>query len=299
MRKALFARRLCAAAACLWAALPCGAQAPQAPAATVAPLSVQSQRLPAFSKLQLDGAMDLQLMAHGEAVLELPSGGVRAWVDGDTLHLMSPVSGTVASELGLSARPRVRLQQPAEQLQSIELRGSSQVQIGTLQAGRLKLLLSGSGGLRVERVEVGHLDLLVHGSGSLQLGQVQARRLAINLTGSGSVQVGALQSEQLEARLRASGGVSIEAGRAREQEWLLSGSGDVRAAGLQGERVKLRGFGSGDADLGAMEQLQLSIYGSGDVSYAGQPALQLWMPGSGSVRARGEAKPGQTLLARP
>ncbi len=261
------------------------AQAPHAASPVAAPALIR-QALPAFSKLQLDGAMDLQLQAADAATLELPAGRVKVWVDGETLHLMAPTLGTVASDLGLQARPQLRLQLASETLQSIELRGSSQMQIGRLQAGRLKLVLSGSGSLRVEQLEAGQLDLNLHGSGHLNLGQVHAKRLGLHLSGSGHVQMVSLRAEQLEARLRASGGVSVGSGRALQQEWVMSGSGDVRAAGLQGQRATLRAYGSGDADLGRLEQLQISLYGSGDVSYAGQPLLQLWMPGSGSLRPR-------------
>lgn len=264
------------------------AQEPRTTTQAPAPALIR-QALPAFSKLQMDGAMDLQLLAAGEAAsLDLPAGRVRAWVDGETLHLLAPTVSSVASDLGLQARPQLRLQLAPQALQSIELRGSSQVQIGRLQAERLKLVLSGSGSLRVEQLDAIQLDLAVHGSGHLQLGQVQAQRLGLHLSASGQVQMASLRAEQLEARLRASGGVSVGSGRAVQQEWVMSGSGDVRAAGLQGQRASLRAYGSGDADLGRLEQLQISLYGSGDVSYAGQPLLQLWMPGSGSLRPRTE-----------
>jgi len=292
-------RRCRFALLCMALAAPMSAAASASTRNGAATPALARQPLPAFSKLQLDGAFDLQLQADSSSTLELPAGRVRAWVEGETLHLMSPVGTAVASELGLSERPSVRLHHPAGQLQSIELRGSSQVQIGSLQLERLRLLLSGSGSLRVERVTASQLDLAVHGSGSLQLAQVQAQQLSLNLTGSGGVQIAALQADQLEAKLRASGDVTVRSGRALQQSWLLSGSGDVKAAGLHGQRLRLRSFGSGDAELGAVEQLQLSVYGSGDVSYGGQPALQLWLPGSGSVRARSEPGAAPTTAAQP
>ncbi len=288
--------------------LPLAAGPGRAQAAPPAPQPLSVQKLPPFSKLQLDGALDLQMLppqpgpaeAQPSARLEAPAGRVRAWVEGETLHLLAPTATALAAELGLAARPRVVLHQ-ALGVQAIELRGSSQVQIGRLQAPRLRLLLSGSGGLRVEELEAASLDLAVHGSGDLQLGRVQAQRLGISLSGSGGLSVVQLQAEQLEGRLRASGGVSA-GGRVQQQDWVLSGSGDLRAPALQGGRVRLRSFGSGDASLGEVEQLDLSVYGSGDVSYAGQPALQLWLPGSGKVSARvvDALAPGAgALAARP
>lgn len=256
-------------------------------AAPVASQASDRQDLPAFNKLQLDGAMDLQLVAvSGSASLEAPKGRVRVWVDGETLHLMAPTTGSVASDLGLQARPQLRLFLPTTPLHSIEMRGASQVRLGSLEAPRLTLVISGSGGLSAECVDAGQLDLALHGSGHLKLGQVQARRLSLYLGASGQVHMAGLQTDALEARLRASGGVKIDTGWAQQQEWVISGSGDVHAAGLQGQQASLRSYGSGDAELGRLDRLKVTVYGSGDVSYAGNPVLQLSMPGSGSLRAR-------------
>jgi len=157
---------------------------------------------------------------------------------------------------------RIRITMP--ELDSLEVAGSGDVEVG---------------GWLAESLEVE-----VNGSGSVRFAELATEELSIEVAGSGDVRVPALDAADLQVEIRGSGNVTL-AGAADRQEIEVMGSGDVDAAELEGARVEVDVMGSGDVTVWANGQLSVDIMGSGDVRYRGSPTIDVEEHGSGRVRA--------------
>ncbi|QPF75621.1 hypothetical protein G8A07_23695 [Roseateles sp. DAIF2] len=227
-------------------------------------------------RLIVDGPLELRLEQGAPGELQFDKGGEQVELrrERDALLLLQRGDRMV----------RARLSQPG--LRELQLRGEARVALQRAwQLDSLDVELSGSGRFEAERLDARRVALRLQGSGDLALRELHSERLEVLIGGSGTLKLGRLQTQTLEARLRASGEFEV-AGSAQRQLWHLAGSGDVDAGGLQGGQVQLRSYGSGDAELGPAELLELELFGSGDVVYRGRPRVSQRSHGSGRARAR-------------
>jgi carbon monoxide dehydrogenase subunit G len=91
------------------------------------------------------------------------------------------------------------------------------------------------------------------GSGDLILSQIDQARLRLSIRGSGSV-----------TATGATGSVDMD----------ISGSGAARLKGLTSKSAKITIRGSGDAQMTAQVEADVSISGSGNVELSGHPILK-------------------------
>ncbi|MER8828032.1 DUF2807 domain-containing protein [Mesorhizobium sp. M0938] len=106
-------------------------------------------------------------------------------------------------------------------------------------------------------------DWKVLGSGDLTLSQINQPELRLTIRGSGSVAAtGVAQTVGLD----------------------ISGSGSGRLKGLIAQSARIEIRGSGDAQITAQADADVSIYGSGDVELHGHPTMRRsQVRGSGSI----------------
>jgi hypothetical protein len=96
-------------------------------------------------------------------------------------------------------------------------------------------------------------DWKLLGSGDLNLSQISQPRLRLDIRGSGSVAAtGATDSVDLD----------------------ISGSGAARLKGLTSKSAKITIRGSGDAQMTARGDADVSIFGSGNIELSGHPILK-------------------------
>lgn len=124
------------------------------------------------------------------------------------------------------------------------------------------LKISGSGSIESENVLlVDDINLRISGSGDMDL-DMEANNVVAEISGSGEM---------------------ILDGLANQLDFEVSGSGDLHAFGLETQSAIIDIRGSGDAEVFAVNDLDVKISGSGDVTYRGNPSLNVKINGSGKV----------------
>lgn len=181
------------------------------------------------------------------------------------------------------------------ELKHLSTRGAGRVKLAPLRsAGKLALNIVGSGEIRLATLQVGELQTNLTGSGTLRADAIETEQLRVAVQGSGDVELGELSANsvrpesgpRLTIEAFGSGDIMIASGEASEIEVSVSGSGDVDLKNLRARRVKVKVNGSGDVKVHASEQLDVTINGSGDVEYRGAPTrLTRSVDGSGDIRS--------------
>jgi len=129
--------------------------------------------------------------------------------------------------------------------------------------------------------------IVLSGSGNIEAPDLEAERFAIAISGSGDVEMGDLSADTVDAVISGSGNLDIAGGRVEEQDITISGSGEYQAGGLNSRSVEITISGSGNATVRATESLDVRISGSGSVNYYGNPRTTFSGSGSGKLRSLG------------
>lgn len=222
----------------------------------------QARSVAAFSKLRIEGPIDVAATASGSA-----SAKVRA-----DDNLQSMVVTEVAGDTLI-----VKLVKDA----NFRTKNGVQVSVGFSQLTSADL--KGSGNLKIDLVQGPAFSLQLAGSGDVTVGAAQANSLNLALAGSGDLTVHGIASDKVEVALSGSGDIDVD-GRASAVAIKAAGSGDVSASELKAQHAQASLAGSGDIAVHASESLAASIAGSGDIIYAGSPKkLDQRVVGSGEV----------------
>lgn len=146
------------------------------------------------------------------------------------------------------------------------------------------LKITGSGDIIAQnRFNVDDLDLSITGSGSIDL-DFDGNEVTSSITGSGSIDSD-LTATMIESKISGSGNVTM-AGTVDELDHRVTGSGDFNGFDLIAQNVYIKISASGDADVHAVQTLEVDITGSGNVTYDGTPQVTANITGSGSVNPR-------------
>ncbi len=124
-------------------------------------------------------------------------------------------------------------------------------------------------------------SLTLSGSGNILTDSFKAKDLRISLSGSGEIDT-EVDAESLATVLSGSGTINL-AGKAQKHDLTISGSGDVHALDLKVQQSAITISGSGNADVAAVEKLDMVISGSGNVFYTGSPDVTSQITGSGQI----------------
>ena len=129
--------------------------------------------------------------------------------------------------------------------------------------------------------------IVLSGSGNIEAPDLGAERFSVTISGSGDVEMGDLSADTLDVVISGSGNLDIAGGRVEEQDITISGSGEYQAGDLSSESVQITISGSGNATVWATESLDVRISGSGSVNYYGNPRTTFSGSGSGKLRSLG------------
>jgi hypothetical protein len=199
----------------------------------------KARSIGAFSKIRLDGPMDLRLSQAAADVVKVTADDnveplIESLVEGDTLVLR------LQPGAGFSTRRAPRVLVEAKNLQALTINGSGDVSMERFKGDSLSLLLAGSGDLRIGLLEVRELSAVLRGSGDLQLaGRADTQSWALH--GSGDVDARSLSGRSVKAQLSGSG--DLDLGVAEILDVSLSGSGDLSYAGRPQLRQSVSGSG--------------------------------------------------------
>lgn len=118
---------------------------------------------------------------------------------------------------------------------------------------------------------------MIYGENELAVGDIRLR-----ISGSGDIDLVLSGSTGIDTKISGSGKIKLQ-GIADEFKLRISGSGDYRAFDLETLYGEVNISGSGDAEVRALDELDVDISGSGDVYYKGTPELRTDVSGSGDV----------------
>lgn len=129
--------------------------------------------------------------------------------------------------------------------------------------------------------------IVLSGSGDIEAPDLEAERFSVTISGSGDVKMGDLSADILNVTISGSGNLDIAGGRVEDQDITISGSGEYQAGGLNSGSVEMTISGSGNATIWATDSLDVRISGSGSVNYYGNPRTTFSASGSGEVNSLG------------
>ncbi|MBB4843246.1 hypothetical protein HNP55_001765 [Paucibacter oligotrophus] len=199
----------------------------------------KARALAAFSKIRLDGPMNLRLSQAGADTVRVSADDnieplIETVVEGDTLVLR------LQKGAGLTSRHAPTVLVESKSLQALSIHGSGDVSLDRFKGDKLSLALAGSGDLRIGLLEVKELIASVSGSGDVEVaGQADSQQW--QLQGSGDVNARSLSGRSVQAQLTGSGDMSI--GVTQNLDVTLRGSGDLRYAGRPQLRQTVTGSG--------------------------------------------------------
>jgi hypothetical protein len=229
----------------------------------------ETRRVPSFRRLVLDVPGTVRLAQAPAAPLKLRTDdnlieNVRTRVeDDDTL-----VIDTDDEDCSCIDPTELEVLVSSEQIDSLVIDGSGDIDLGTLEADEIELAIDGSGSIAAEQVSADRVALEIDGSGDIDMA-VDAATIRSSIDGSGNLRL---------------------SGTAAEHVISIDGSGDIDAAALATSTTRLEIDGSGDCTVAADDQLEVTIDGSGEVAYCGEPRLTESIDGSGSVRRASPAR---------
>jgi hypothetical protein len=106
--------------------------------------------------------------------------------------------------------------------------------------------------------------------------------VSLRVAGSGNIDV-AINAMRVDSEIAGSGNIKVQ-GTSKQFEGGVYGSGNIRAANLQSEDSKVEIAGSGNVEVYATNNLDVSIMGSGEVKHRGNAQVSASISGSGSVK---------------
>jgi hypothetical protein len=225
------------------------------------PAVSESRTLPPFSRVDVDGMVDVTLIQGTE----------------EAVRIESP------------AKLRSRV--------GAEVRDGTLAIEGAPADGWLGGIFGG--GSRTARVVVTFRTIeRVRASGAVTLNadRIKADALALSLTGASSVAIGRLEARSLT--VSGSGAMKAEiAGRAVAQTIEISGAGAYRAADFATDATTVSVSGAGKAIVNAARTLDVRISGAGAVDYVGNPKVHEDVSGAGRVRRRDSASATGAVIA--
>ena len=113
-------------------------------------------------------------------------------------------------------------------------------------------------------------------------GKVVCDTLELSISGSGDINM-ELEAKVLETVIAGSGDVKLS-GKSQNFNVAIAGSGDIKAFDLISDKCETSIAGSGDCQVNAVQELEVTIAGSGEVTYKGNPAkVRNSISGSGEV----------------
>jgi hypothetical protein len=213
--------------------------APLAATARAASASVETRSLAGFDEVAWDAVGELSIEQTGREHLRIEA-------EPDVLRrIVARVRGRrleiAIAPGGVESRLPIRFRLELDHLRRLDLRGAGHAATGALRVDELRLDLGGSVDLRVASLQARRLDLMHAGAGDVSIagGRVEAQQ--VTLDGSGAIDLSALEAREADALLAGSGRISLAA--AQRLGARIDGSGDIVYRGRPQLTQVVRGAG--------------------------------------------------------
>ena len=125
------------------------------------------------------------------------------------------------------------------------------------------------------------------GLGNINIGPLQTDSMTANLDGSGMITLNQLTANRLDANLNGLGSLTIKGGKVTEQKVDLSGAGAYLAGDLESETASVTLSGLGNATVWVTGSLDAELTGAGSLEYYGNPQVTQNDTGLGNIKSLG------------
>ncbi len=164
---------------------------------------------------------------------------------------------------GSWGRNKNKITVTVEELNSIKIKGSSDIKAHNIKADEMDVQIFGSGDVEIDGT-CKDLDISIKGSGDVKAKDFSCKNVIIGVRGSGDVALTGKCSD-LKVDVRGSGDVNARRYKCSTVAVSIRGSGDVTAYASQAVQVDLKG--SGDVSIyGSPKKTHKDKKGSGDIS---------------------------------
>jgi hypothetical protein len=128
----------------------------------------------------------------------------------------------------------------------------------------------------------------ISSSGDIEVGPLQSGSFSVSISSSGDLTIDSLESSSLNVRISSSGDLEILGGQVQRQEISLSSSGEYNAENLASAEAEVTLTSSGAATIRVSDRLSGRLTSSGDVRYIGNPQVNVNTSSSGRAVQIGE-----------
>jgi len=151
---------------------------------------------------------------------------------------------------------------------SLAIRGSSDIIANDLNTGDLMVIIDGSGDVDAADITARRAVFNIEGSGDIEAANVTADDARLTVTGSGDIDVQSITAPMLATKIEGSGEIGIKQGNIHDAKLLVSGSGEIDARLNATGNVAATLDGSGEIHLtGNIPHLTRSHSGTGHITH--------------------------------
>lgn len=182
-----------------------------------------------FTSIQLNGASDIEFRQGAPAIwIEAPEKILqRIEIINDNGRLVINEKKPRASKwFDVNCSMRIVCSSP--QLNGIELNGSGDINIDSLNTAQLQLEINGAGDVSYRRGTAGVVKLTLNGSGDFDIEDLSGKVLQLNLNGAGDADFERIDFDEVAIDIEGAGDVAIS-GKARKAMLRCTGAGEIDA----------------------------------------------------------------------
>lgn len=188
------------------------------------PRVTQTRDVAPYTGLDVDGAVDVTVVP-GDTREVVVSGG-KDVIDRVVTESTDGVLRVAIRDRGIVIGPDpfddVRVQVSAGALESIRVEGSSDLELGRIEADELSIVVEGSSDIAASGT-VGNLVATIEGAGDAHLADLEARTARVTVTGAGDAELNV--TDELDVTVHGAGDVTYR-GRPSVRQ-VVEGAGEV------------------------------------------------------------------------
>jgi hypothetical protein len=121
----------------------------------------------------------------------------------------------------------------------------------------------------------------ISSSGDIEAGDLESGSFSLSISSSGDLTIEGLEATSLDVRISSSGDLEILGGQVQQQDIIISSSGKYTAENLASAEAEVNLTSSGTAIIQISERLSGRLSSSGDVRYIGNPDVNVSTSSSG------------------
>lgn len=124
-------------------------------------------------------------------------------------------------------------------------------------------------------------SIVISSSGDVDVGDLQSESFSVKINSSGDISIGSLDCSSLRVEISSSGDLEILGGQVQQQDITISSSGEYSARDLQSVEAEVSITSSGTATIRVSDHLSGRLSSSGDIRYIGNPEVNVSTTSSG------------------